>query len=146
MANPNIPQGTLNRLRGSVNITSFPELNVTASYLTEEGIDIAFDGPLTTLINVMVGQVTSEEPYVPCTVTVNLNRAIGLGDAYKQQWELQTTLGDTTIRTDSSVLSPFQFSNMAIANVANIRSNGKDAGLRVSLKGYYQINALLWNF
>lgn len=42
--NPLIPQGTLNRVRASVVWPSFPNLNVTASYLGRMGIRLSLDG------------------------------------------------------------------------------------------------------
>lgn len=145
MANPQIQQGTLSRVRGSVTWNDLPELNITASYLAEEGIRISFDGPATTIINTLTGTVTSPEPYQPITVTLNLLKTQQLSDLYKTQAENSTLLGDGTLRTDAKTLSVYPLSNMAISGVNEITSNGRDPVYRVTIRGYYQINNALWS-
>ena len=43
-SNPLVDQGTLNRIRASVEFTDFPELNVTSSYLAKAGISMRLTG------------------------------------------------------------------------------------------------------
>ena len=57
--NPLIPQGTVNRLRGSVIWNDFPQLNVTAPYLGTDGIGFSLDGESTVFLPTMTGAVTS---------------------------------------------------------------------------------------
>lgn len=47
MPNPMIPVGTLNRVRASVKFTSHSELNVSASFLAKEGVELSFQGNIT---------------------------------------------------------------------------------------------------
>lgn len=145
MASPNIAQGTLNRLKASLVIPNLPQLNVTAPFLGKEGIGLAFEGDATMLIPTMTGTVTSPEPYQMTTILIGLLRTQSLSDAYKQQMETSTLLGDITVRPDSVTLSPYQIVNCAITHVGDLTFNGADAGFGVSLKGYYPLNASLWD-
>ena len=90
MANPQVVQGTLNRLLASVVFANFPQLNVTSSYLAREAVSIAFDGDTSLLIGTLTSAVTSPEPYVYGTVTMHLLRTQSLGPKWKQtpQWVL----------------------------------------------------------
>lgn len=142
--NPLVAQGTLNRLRGSVVVPNFPELNVTAPYLGEAGIGLALEGVTTTFINTMTGAVTSPEPYMIAAVTINLLRTQQLSDLYKGQMEADARIGDITVRPDAATLSQYPFTNCAIESVAPLQINGKDAGFVLTLKGYYNINNNLW--
>jgi hypothetical protein len=145
MANsPNTTQGTLNRLRGSLNWTSFPLLNVTAPFLGREGISITFEGETTVYINTMTGAVTSPEPFLKVTVEMQLLKTQSLSTQYKAQMELQSTLGECTVIADSSVFPNYVFENASIQNVRNIRFNGEDASFAVTIGGIYIINSTLW--
>ena len=143
--NPNVSQGTLNRLRASVIWNSFPPLNITAPFLGEEAIRLAFEGESTVFINTMTGAVTSPEPYLVVNLSAHLLKSQPLSDLYKQQMESSALLGDGTVRPDTTTLSPYPLVNCAIQNVRELNFNGKDAGYAVSIKGYYVINSALWN-
>lgn len=145
MANPLITQGTLNRLRGSVIIPSHPELNITAAYLGKEGISLSLEGETTLYIPTMTGAVTSAEPYQMCSVSINLLKTQFVSNLYKQRQELLSTIGDITVRPDTSTLGDYPLFNCAIRNVAELSFNGQDAGYRVTLGGYYCINNLLFD-
>ena len=62
--NPQIVQGTLNRLLASVVYADFASLNVTSSYLAKEAISLGFDGDTSLLIGTLTGAVTSPDPYM----------------------------------------------------------------------------------
>ncbi len=144
-SNPNIPQGTVNRLRGSVEIPSFPSLNITAPYLGERGITLDPEGNTVEFLKTMTGAVTSLEPYQMVTIEIALLKTQGLADQYKQQIESSALLGDINVRTDSSALSSFQLSNCAIESVDNLPFNGKSAEFGIKIRGYWQINSSLWS-
>ena len=57
-SNPQVVQGTLNRLRGSVVFADYPDLQVTSAYLAKEAISISFDGDTSLLIGTLTGAVT----------------------------------------------------------------------------------------
>ncbi|MEJ0017535.1 MAG: hypothetical protein WDN25_13410 [Acetobacteraceae bacterium] len=145
MPNPLIAQGTLNRLRGSVTWNAFPELNVTAPYLGRQGIRLSLDGESTVFLETMSGAVTSPEPYMMATLTLNLLKTQALANAYKARLETLATIGDGTIRPDSATLSPYELVNCAIESVREQDFSGADAGFAVTLKGYYLVNASLWD-
>lgn len=141
MSDPLVSQGVLNRLRASVIWPDFPALNVTASFLGEEGVRLALEGESTTFINTLTGAVVSPEPYMIVTVTINLLKTQSLSDSYKRQMETFALLGSCTVRPDTSTLSPYQFINCAIESVGELNFNGKVAGYAVNCKGYYPINS-----
>lgn len=145
MANPNINQGTLNRLVGSVVIPNFPELNVTPEFLGDEGIGITFEGESTTYINTMTGAVTSPEPYQAVAVAMHLLKTQFLANLYETKRSNDARVGDIVVRVDTRDFAPFSFLNCSIQSIGEIRANGRDAGYRVVLKGYQQINNSLWD-
>ena len=144
MSNPQVLQGTLNRLLASVVYASFPQLNVTSSYLAKEAISIGFDGDTSMLIGTLTGAVTSPEPYVYGTVTMHLLRTQALGNAYKTQVETNTTMGSVTIYPDTTALSPFQLNNCVLQSVQEVAFDGNSAGLIIRLRGVYSINSALF--
>jgi len=145
MANPQVPQGSLNRLRASIVIPQFPQLNVTAAFLGEEAIRLAFEGDSTTFINTLTGAVTSPEPYIAASLTISLLKTQNLANAYKAQMEQSALLGDLTVRPDSAILNPYLLENCAIENVQELNFSGRDAAYRVMIKGFYIVNNVLWN-
>jgi hypothetical protein len=145
MANPNVPQGTLNRLRGSVTVPSNTQLNVTAPYLGKDGISLSFDGAANTAIDTMVGLVQSPEPYQRVTMAIHLLKTQALAELWKSTVESNVLLGDITVKTDSSILAPYLISNCAVMNVNPLKFDGTDAGWIVMITGIYYINSDLWN-
>lgn len=144
-ANPQIPQGVLNRLRGSLGVIDFPELNVTAPFLGTEGMSFAPEGQATGQIPTLTGIVNSPEPYVMGSIVIHLLRTQGLAAQYKQRMELDTQLGDVIVTLDAAPIGTFYIHNTSIESVANMQINGKDAGFALTLKGYWQLNSALWN-
>lgn len=143
--NPLVAQGSLNRLKASIVIPGFPELNITPSYLGREGIGLSLEGDATGIIPSMAGIVTSPEPYMIVTLSAHLLKSQSLASAYKAQMEDTTLLGDITCYTDSVTFGPYQLNNMSIQAVAPLNFSGADAGFGLMLKGYYLINASLWD-
>ncbi len=144
-ANPLIAQGALNRLRGSVVIPDFPELNVTAPYLAKEGIRLALQGDSVVYLPTMTGAVTSPEPYMMINMTMNLLKTQSLSDSYKKKLESSSLLGNITLRPDTITLSPFDFINCAIQNPGDLPMNGETALFPVVIGGYWLINSDLFN-
>lgn len=145
MASPLIPQGTLNRLRGSVVFASNPTLNVTAPYLAKQAISIAFEGDAGLLIPTLTGGVTSPEPYQMATVTINLLKSQALSNVYKLQIEKSVNVGDVAVIADSASLSDYDLTNCIIKGVRDITFDGDVAGFVVTLTGVYNVNGNLWN-
>lgn len=144
-ANPQVNQGTLNRLRASVIWGDFPTLNVTASYLGEDGISLIPEGETTTMIRTMTGIVTSPEPFQLATITIHLLKTQSLAGLYKKQMETLALLGSGTVRPDSLALPAYDIVNCAIQGVETLKFSGKDAGFMVRIQGAYQVNQNLYN-
>lgn len=145
MANPLISLGVLNRLRTNVTFAAFPELNVIASFLGEEGVGLRLNGPTTTRIQAMTGSVPSPEPYVPVVLTINLLKSQPLASVYKAQMEASALVGDLIVRGDSRALSSYYLSNCSLDEVGELRFNGRDAGWVVSIGGNWNVNNSQWN-
>ena len=145
MANPQINQGTLNRVRGSVTFADNASLNVTAPYLGQDAISIAFNNDISQPITTMTGVVQSLQVVQMVTVTMHLLRTQSLSDSYKKVIEDNAIVGDITIRPDSSTLSPYTFVNCAITSVENLTFAGQDAGFVVNITGAYLINGALFD-
>lgn len=145
MPNPLVPQGTINRVRGSIIWPAFPQLTVTAPYLGRDGISIAFEGETVVYLPTMTGAVTSLEPFVMATIRINLLKSQAFADLFKQQVELQSNVGDCTIRPDSSELSPYQFLNTSLNNPGELKFNGEEATFPLTAKGYYLVNSALFD-
>ena len=145
MASPLVAQGTLNKLRGSISWSNYPSLNVTAPYLSKEGIRFSPQGESTTAMPTMTGIVTSPEPFMMCEVVIHLLKTQALANQYKQQLELNALLGDGTIRPDAAALGPFQLSNCFIKSIQPLDFSGENAVFAVSIGGYYLINSVMFN-
>ena len=145
MASPLIPQGTLNRLRGSVVFGSNPTLNVTAPYLAKQAISIAFEGDAGLLIPTLTGGVTSPEPYQMATITINLLKSQALSNVYKTQIEANVNVGDVAVIADSAALADYELTNCIIKGVRDITFDGDVAGFVVTITGVYNVNGNLWN-
>lgn len=144
MANPNIQQGTLNRLLASVVCTTNPQLSVISGFLAKEGISIAFEGDTSQLIQTMTGGVTSPEPYVFANVTIHLLRSQAIASLYKTQIETNTSIGAIVVIPDSVTLIPYQLQNCILQNVQEMTFDGNNAGFIVKIRGVYQINSSLF--
>jgi hypothetical protein len=143
--NPLVAQGTLNRLRASIIWTDYPQLNVTAAYLGRMGIRLALDGDSTLFIPTMAGTVASPEPYMQVTATIHLLKTQLLAIAYKAQLEATALIGTGIIRGDAATLPPFTINNCAIQSVAELNFAGDDGDFAVRVRGYYLVNANLWD-
>jgi len=144
-SNPFITQGTLNRLRGSVTIPNYPELNVANGYLDKEGISIEFQGETTLQIQTLTGIVPSPEPYQMSSVTINLIKTQGLAAVYETQRLLTSLVGPVTVVTDASTMPTYTFLNCSIQSVRPLKLNGTEVSYIVMITGYYPINSTLWS-
>ena len=142
--NSGISVGNLDRFRGSVVVSDHPELNVTAEYLTQAGISIGYEGSVTDFINVMTGRVTSQVPYLPVTITINLNRAQSLAAAWWSRAQTNSLLGLVTVTPDTTTYPNITVQNCAIATVPGQNYNGADPTYTVTISGYAIVNSELW--
>lgn len=141
------PQGSLNRLRASAIWNDFPALNVTASFLGKTGIRFSLEGETTLFIPTMTGAVTSQEPYMMCSIRMHLLKTQGLSSQYKAQMETNAQLGAGTIRPDVGPggLVPYSVINCAIESVEALDFSGDSPDFIVTVKGFYPVNSALFD-
>lgn len=145
MPNPNIAQGTLNRLVASVTWNDVPELNVIPSFLNRGGISLTLEGEATRYLPTMTGVVTSPEPYQMITLRINLLKTQQLAQSYDARRKLNSLLGTGTVRPDvTQGLQPFDILNCSIQSIGELNFSGEDAGYPVVISGYVSINSALW--
>ncbi len=145
MPNPMIPVGTLNRVRASVKFTSHSELNVSASFLAKEGVELSFQGNITEFLPAMTGAVQSPQPYMILQARVHLLRSQALVKQFKAQWEKNATIGDAKVYSDSTVFGDFDIYNTAITNVQDMTFAGGEPGVAITITGTYYINSEMWD-
>lgn len=148
MASPNVNLGQLNRLSASVTWRSNPTLNVTPPYLAKGAIRLAPDGDATKFIEVLTGVVPSPEPYQMITITINLVKTTALAAAYQSQFQLNTLLGNGTVRPDiqrgTGGLQPFDIYDCGLMTPRELDFSGEDANFPVVVRGYWSINSSLY--
>jgi len=144
MPNPLVDQGTLNLLRASVTISSYPALNVSASYLSKGALKLTFQGESVLYDHTLTGAVTSQQPYLTVEIEMALLKSQFLANLYKQQWELNALLGNVSVRGDAVPLGVFQFNNCSIKAVRTLDFSGQHAEYPVTLGGVYYINSSLF--
>lgn len=145
MPNPMISPGVLNRVRATIKFNDHPELNVSASYLAKEGVEISFQGNITDFLPAMTGAVQSPQPYIIVQIKVHLLRSQALGAQYKVQWEKNSAIGDAKTYSDSSVFGDFEVYNTAITNVQDMTFAGGDPGVAITITGTYYVNSEMWD-
>lgn len=145
MPNPMIKPGVLNRVRASAKFTDYPQLNVSASYLAKEGVEITFQGNIVEPLPAMTGVVQSPQPYVLSQAKIHLLRSQALASQYKTQIELDAILGDLRLYTDSSTFGEFDLVNTAITSVGDMTFAGGDPGVVITLTGTYYVNSAMWD-
>lgn len=145
MPNPNIAQGTLNRIQASVIITNIPALNITPPYMSKAFVSITPDGDFDSLIQTGTGGVSSPEPYVFYTVTIGILKTQALADAWETQANTLTDIGPFSVYPDSIALQNYNFESGIIVSIAPAPFDGTDPAMTLTLKGVRQINNQLWN-
>jgi hypothetical protein len=146
MASPLVDQGVLSRLRGSIIFPLYPQLNITAPFLGEEGINMTPEGDIVNTIDTMTGTVQSPAPYQKYSVEIELLKTQSFSDLFKQQIEQNADIGSFTVRPDATTLSNYNIQNGAIVAASPGRLNGKSVGFMISLRGFYLVNASLFDF
>lgn len=145
MPNPKISPGTLNRVRATVKFTDHPELNVSASYLAKEGVEIGFQGNIVEPLPAMAGVVQSPQPYLLSAVKIHLLRSQALASVYKTQLEKNGVVGDIRLYTDSKTFGEFDLFNVSITSVGDMTFAGGDPGVVITLTGTYYVNSDMWD-
>ncbi|MHB2339096.1 hypothetical protein ACYBPT_13385 [Klebsiella pneumoniae] len=144
MANPLVPQGFLNRVRGALSVTDTPALNVSASYLAKDGISLRPEGPATDIIPTMTGTVGSQTPYQQVTLTVHLLKTQGLGESYRQRFLTDTSLGEIVVTPDATTFGNITLLNCYLVNFNELAFSGMDPAFVVTISGYMVTNDNMW--
>ena len=142
---PLIQQGTLNRVRCSVVVPGFTNLNITSSYMSKSFARLTYEGNFSDLIGTATGGVSSPEPYVFASLTVGILRTQALANQWRQQSELLSNVGDITVYSDSAAWDPIPLANAQIQNLDPGAFDGTDPTVRLVLRGIYYVNSALWN-
>ena len=142
---PRVPQGLINRLKGSLIIPDYPALNITAAFMGKQACSASFRGPATTRLPTMTGGVNSPEPYREVTITAHIVKSTALANAWKMQEERNALLGQVIFRADTRTLSPYQFDNCSLDGVNGLENNGMNPDFIVTIGGFYYINSEIWD-
>ena len=143
--NPLVALGVLNRMKGSVVIPAFPQLNITAPFLTREAVRLAIEGDLAQMLPQLAGMVISQEVYLTATLLIGLVKTTPLVALYKAQMESNSTLGDVTFRSDATNIPPYTFNNCALEGFDGLDASGTNAAFPIRIKGTYYVNSNLFN-
>ena len=145
MANPIVPQGTLNKIRAAGMVLNFPALNFSASYLAPEGITLSFEGDASAYLPTMTGAVPSPNPFMMANIQARLLKTQALADAWKTQMEANTTIGDVNLITDATTLSNYYIQNCTLLNVQELSFAGTTPDFVITIRGTYQVNSSLFS-
>lgn len=145
MANPQITQGVLNRIRTSLIVPNNTALNATAPYLSKSMINVEFEGNFVEQIETATGAVRSPEPYVMATITMGLLRSQSLAATWLEQVQNDSYLGTVTAHSDSSAYPAISLSESVVRMIRNGAFDGADPVVAVTVRGIYYINNNLWS-
>jgi hypothetical protein len=143
--NPKIAQGSLNRVRCSIVIPGYPALNISSSYMGKNFASINFEGNFDEQIETGTGVVTSPEPYVMATVTVDLLRTQALAYNWLNQATTLSDLGPISIFSDTSAFPEIDLDTTVIRNCEPGVFDGKNPVVRLTLRGVLYANNNLWS-
>lgn len=144
MANPYVPQGTLNRALTSLSVVDIPELNVTTGYFAEQLATLSFEDRISDYIPTTAGAVPSPRLVQFVTVRAYLNKAQGLAAQWEQQRLVNAVIGDVVVVTDSNALPVYYLQNCILENVDSLNLNGTSADFSITIRGTYPVNADLF--
>jgi len=143
--NPRVTQGTLNRVRTSVVIPAFTNLNVQASYMGKQMARLNFEGNFSDLIGTATGAVESDEPYVFASLSISLLRTQSLASQWLEQVQAGSGMGDVTSYSDSKAFDAITLNNCVVQSIDPGAWDGTDPVVRVTLRGTFIVNNNLWN-
>ncbi|HEY0181258.1 MAG TPA: hypothetical protein VGC09_00485 [Rhodopila sp.] len=142
--NPQVDQGTINRLRQSLIVPDLTTLNITASFLGRGAIRWEPEGQVTDEQQTLTGVVQSPAPYVMVNVTANLLRTQALASRWRAQMESLSTIGQIVVTCDTTSYQPLPLFNCAIRAAPGADFAGTDASYNVVIRGVYQVNSSLF--
>jgi hypothetical protein len=142
--NPQIVQGTLNRVRTHIVVANNPALNVTASYMGKSQAVLSFEGPFVHQEETATGVVNSPAPYVMARLVISLLRTQSLANVYVAQLQSQSVIGSVTSHSDTSAFSAVTMVNSSIIEFDPGAFDGMDPVARVTIRGVFYTNNTLW--
>lgn len=142
--NPLIQQGQLNRILTAVQVNDYPLLAISASFMSKALSTLTFDDDTNDQIGTATGVVNSQKPYQMATLQANILRSQALVSLYYAQLSVNAVVGTVKVFTDSTTLGPFTISNASIMHVDPGPFDGQDPTTKVTFKGIYYVNNVLW--
>jgi hypothetical protein len=142
--NPSVAQGTLNRLLTQITLANFPQLNVSAPYMSKAFVTAQIGDGFTNQIPTATGVVNSPEPYVMATLVINLLRTQALAAAWLAQVQQYSVLGTVSGYSDSTVFGPLQLINASVVSIDPGGWDGTDPVVRITVTGVFYVNETLW--
>jgi hypothetical protein len=143
--NPLVPQGTLNRVRTSVVLPNFTNLNVSAPYMGKSMARLNFEGNFADLIGTATSAVTSPEPYVFATLNIGMLRTQALANQWLAQLKKFSVVGPVTTYGDSAAFDAIDLDQCVVSTVDPGAFDGTDPVIRFVLRGIFYVNSDLWN-
>lgn len=144
MANPYVPQGTLNRALTSISVVNYPDLNVTTGYFAEQMAALNFEDRISDYIPTTAGAVPSPRLVQFVTLRAYLNKAQGLAAQWEQQRLTNAIIGDVVVVTDSSALQSYYLVDCVLENVDSLNLNGTSVDYVLQIRGTYPVNSDLF--
>lgn len=143
--NPMVAQGSLNKVRAHIVVPAYPTLNISPSYMGDDGFTLDIDEDMVRQIKTMTGLVNSPEPYVEATCTINLLRTQALSLQWMQQAENTAQIGRIVAHSDSAAFTGRTVHNCSILKVQPGRMNGSTATVDAIIRGVYYVNNSMWS-
>jgi hypothetical protein len=144
MPNPQIQQGSLNRLLTHITFASYPALNIGAQNMSKRFAVASFGGSPMTQIPTGTGVVNSPEPYVMGSFSLDILRTQALGGAWLNQMQLNSVLGTCVGYPDSAVFPSITLVNASLLGFDPGAWDGTDPVIRITVTGTYYVNSVLW--
>lgn len=146
MSHPLVDQGTLNRIRSSVVVPNYTNLNANAENMGQNFVSVSLNGDLAQLIKTATGGVPSPEPYVEASITVDLLRTQSLSADWLNQAKSDSSIGEIVVHPDSKAFPKMEFHTGVIQHIDPGAFDGQDPVVKVSLSGIFYLNDSLWSF
>jgi hypothetical protein len=137
-------RGVLNRVKTSVVVPSFPSLNVISANMGRSLARIAFNGQLVNQIPTGTGLVNAPEPFVMATITIALLRTQPIAAAWFAQIQLDSSIQDATIYSDTSAFPPIALQSVVASHMDPGPFDATSADFQLVLSGAFPVNSNMW--
>lgn len=144
IGNNYVPQGNLNIIAVHIAIANYPNLDVTASYMTKTMAHITPQAGAVVRYETATGVVNSPMPYVRADLVMHLNRAQPLATAWFSQWQNTAILGQITAFSDSITYPVTILQNCVISGFDPGAFDGQDPSVQITLDCVLPLNQALW--